>query len=215
LAGQPAVACFLEKASMSDHPPSIASVCVFCGSSNAADPKFLKASAAFGAILAREGLRLVYGGGGVGLMGACARAVHDAGGRALGVMPDFLRQNEVLYDEVETIVVRSMHERKSLMFEQADAFAILPGGIGTLEEVVELMSWRRLGLHHKPIVFYSPDGFWEPLFELMRHTVTQKLTPPGFMQIWRTVDQVEAILPAMRELLSNGDGEAAALPRLI
>jgi uncharacterized protein (TIGR00730 family) len=200
---------------MSDHPPPIGSVCVFCGSSNAADPNFLDAAAAFGAILAREEVRLVYGGGGVGLMGACARAVHGAGGRALGVMPSFLRQNEVLYDEVETIVVRSMHERKSLMFEQADAFAVLPGGVGTLEEVVELMSWRRLGLHCKPIVFYSPDGFWEPLFELMRHTVAHNLTPPGFLRTWRTVDAVEAILPLMRTLMREDQVETPLImPRL-
>lgn len=201
---------------MTEHPPSIGSVCVYCGSSNAADPRFLEAAAAFGRILARENVRLVYGGGGVGLMGACARAVHAAGGRALGVMPDFLRQSEVLFDDVETIVVRSMHERKMLMFDEADAFAILPGGIGTLEEVVELMSWRRLGLHRKPIVFYNPGGFWEPLFELLRHTVAQNLTPPAFLRIWRAVEEVEAILPAMQDL--NGQDEAdtpLVMPRLI
>lgn len=197
---------------MSDQSPHIGSVCVYCGSSNAADPLFLEAAAAFGRMLARENLRLVYGGGGVGLMGACARAAHGAGGRVLGVMPDFLRQNEVLYDDVETIVVRSMHERKSLMFEQADAFAIFPGGIGTLEEVVELMSWRRLGLHSKPIVFYSPLGFWEPLFTLLGHTVAQKLTPPGFMDTWRSTPDVEAILPLMRKMLSQ---EGPVVPRLI
>jgi uncharacterized protein (TIGR00730 family) len=188
---------------MSDHSPSIGSVCVYCGSSNAADPGFLEAASAFGRTLAREDVRLVYGGGGVGLMGACARAVNGAGGRVLGVMPEFLRQNEVLYDEVETIVVRSMHERKSLMFEQADAFAVFPGGIGTLEEVIELMSWRRLGLHLKPIVFFNPAGFWEPLFALLHHTVEQKLTPPGFMDTWRAVDAVEAVLPAMREMMTS------------
>src|SRR5271154_1617773 len=111
---------------MSDLSPSFGSVCVYCGSSDAADPMFLDAAAACGRALAEADLRLVYGGGGVGLMGACARAARAAGGRVLGVMPDFLRQREVLYDDVETIVVRSMHERKSLMFEQADAFAVFP-----------------------------------------------------------------------------------------
>ena len=188
---------------MSDHPPSLDSVCVYCGSSNAADPRYLEAAGAFGRLLARENVRLVYGGGGVGLMGACARAAHAAGGRALGVMPDFLRQSEILFDEIETIVVRTMHERKMLMFDHADAFAVLPGGIGTLEEVVELMSWRRLGLHRKPIVFFNPGGFWEPLFELMRHTVAQKLTPPAFLQVLRSVDSVEAILPTMRAMLAE------------
>jgi uncharacterized protein (TIGR00730 family) len=200
---------------MSDHPPSIGSVCVYCGSSDAADPAFLRAAAEFGRMLAQSDLRLVYGGGGVGLMGACARAARAAGGRVLGVMPDFLRQREVLYDDVETVVVRSMHERKSLMFEEADAFAIFPGGIGTLEEVIELLSWRRLGLHRKPIVFYSPSNFWSPLFDLFDHTVAHNLTPAGFMAAWRAVDTVEAILPAMRSLLVETTPETPLLiPRL-
>ena len=164
---------------MSVPPSPIASVCVYCGSSNAADPTYMEASAAFGKTLAREDLRLVYGGGGVGLMGACARAAHEAKGRVLGVMPDFLRQREILFDEVETIVVRSMHERKMIMFNEADAFVTFPGGVGTLEEVIELLSWRRMELHRKPIVFYNPDGFWEPLFTLLRHTVEARLALVG------------------------------------
>jgi uncharacterized protein (TIGR00730 family) len=185
---------------MSDLSPPLGSVGVFCGSSDAADPRFLEAAAAFGRILARDDIRLVYGGGGVGLMGACAQAARAGGGRVLGVMPDFLRQREVLFEEGDTIVVRSMHERKSLMFEQADAFAVFPGGIGTLEEVVELMSWRRLDLHRKPIVFCDLAGFWEPLFALLRHTVAQGLTPREFMTTWRAVEEVEAILPTMRAM---------------
>ncbi|HEX4179537.1 MAG TPA: TIGR00730 family Rossman fold protein [Caulobacteraceae bacterium] len=201
---------------MPEPSPSIDSVCVYCGSSNAADPRFLNAAADFGRILAREDVRLVYGGGGVGLMGACARAAHGAGGRVLGVMPEFLRQNEVLYDDVETIVVRSMHERKALMFEQSDAFAVFPGGIGTLEEVIELMSWRRLGLHRKPIVFFSPGGFWDPLRALLQHTADQRLTPPGFMENWRAVDEVEAVLPAMRALaVVGGTDDPLVIPRLM
>ena len=188
------------------------SVCVFCGSSNGADPAFADAAAAFGARLAAEGVRLVYGGGGVGLMGACAKAAHEGGGKVLGVMPEFLRQREILFDEVETIVVRSMHERKSIMFQEADAFAVLPGGIGTLEEVVELMSWRRLELHRKPIVFYSPNGFWEPLFDLIRHTAAMKMAPAAFLDTWTAVDKVEDLLPAIRAL---GNDAAAALPDLM
>jgi uncharacterized protein (TIGR00730 family) len=194
---------------MSDLSPSLGSVGVFCGSSDAADPRFLEAAAAFGRILAHDDIRLVYGGGGVGLMGACARAARAAGGRVLGVMPDFLRQREVLFEEGDTIVVRSMHERKSLMFEQADAFAVFPGGIGTLEEVVELMSWRRLDLHRKPIVFYNLAGFWEPLFDLLNHTVAQKLTPREFMTTWRAVEAVEAILPTMRAMAREEGPESS------
>jgi uncharacterized protein (TIGR00730 family) len=175
-------------------------VCVYCGSSNSTSPAYLEAAALLGKTLANEGVKLVYGGGGVGLMGACARAAHEAGGEVLGIMPEFLRGREILFDEVETIVVQSMHERKQGLFENADAFIVLPGGIGTLEEVIELMSWRRMSLHAKPLVFYSPDGFWEPLFELLRHTVEQKLTPAELLDTWRAVDRIQDLLPALRAM---------------
>ena len=176
------------------------SVCVYCGSSNAADPEFLKAAAKLGGILAAEGVRLVYGGGGVGLMGACARAAHEAGGRVLGVIPEFLTSHERPLQEVETIVVQSMHERKMIMYEEADAFAILPGAIGTLEEVIELLSWRRLGLHAKPIVFYNPGGFWDLLFQLFHQIIDANLLPPEFAETWRSVDRIEDLLPALQSM---------------
>ena len=109
------------------------------------------------------------------MMGACAKAAHAAGGRVLGVIPHFLTSHERPLKMVDTVVVNSMHERKMMMFEEADAFAVLPGGIGTLEEVIELLSWRRLGLHAKPIVFLNLGGFWTPLFELLEHIVEQAL----------------------------------------
>lgn len=184
--------------------PSLSSVCVYCASSNAADPAYLVAAERFGAILAESGVRLIYGGGGIGLMGAVARGAQHAGGKVLGVMPAFLTGREMLYQEVETLVVQSMHERKQIMYEQSDAFAILPGGIGTLEEIVELMSWRRLDLHRKPMVFHSPDGFWDPLFKLLDHTIDQNLTPDWFRGTWRSVATVEEILPAIREMMPAG-----------
>lgn len=190
----------------------LGSVCVYCGSSNTADPAYLAAAAGFGRLLAGAGVRLVYGGGGVGLMGACAQAAHDAHGRVLGVMPAFLQSREVLYDAVETVVVDTMHERKKIMFDEADGFAVFPGGIGTLEEVIELMSWRRLNLHNKPIVFFNPGGFWNPLFALVEHTIQEKLTPPGFPETYAAVDAVEAILPrleAMAEAAGPQREEAA------
>ncbi|RAK52328.1 TIGR00730 family Rossman fold protein [Phenylobacterium deserti] len=190
------------------------SVCVFCGSSDATDPAFLSAAGEFGAALASEGLRLVYGGGGVGLMGACARAAHEAGGEVLGIIPEFLVSRERAYDAVETVVVGNMHERKMMMYERSDAFVILPGGVGTLEEVVELLSWRRLDLHAKPVVFYSPDGFWEPLFALFRHTVEAKLTPPEFMDYWHAVSRVEDIVPALRAMPAASD-EAPSIIDLV
>jgi uncharacterized protein (TIGR00730 family) len=174
------------------------SVCVFCGSSDAADPAYLAAANALGRALAAADLKLVYGGGGVGLMGATARGAHDAGGSVLGIIPDFLVGRERALDSVETVVVTSMHQRKQMMFEQSDGFVILPGGIGTLEEVVELLSWRRLDLHAKPVVFYNPDGFWATLFALFQHTVDTHLTPPEFMHTWTSVDRIEDIIPALR-----------------
>jgi uncharacterized protein (TIGR00730 family) len=194
--------------------PTLGSVCVYCGSSDAADPEFLAAAGRFGGFLAAQDVRLVYGGGGVGLMGACAKAAHAAGGRVLGIMPQFLRSREGLYDEIETVVVTTMHERKQIMFEEADGFAIFPGGIGTLEEVIELMSWRRLGLHAKPIVFYSPDGFWTPLFDLLEHTVRQKLTPPAFLESYAAVGRVEDILPALAAMQVSGE-DADVVPRFM
>jgi uncharacterized protein (TIGR00730 family) len=195
--------------------PSLGSVCLFCGSSNAAAPAYLEAAAAFGRILADEGVRLVYGGGGIGLMGAAAKAAHQAGGAVLGVMPEFLRHREVIYDDVETVVVRNMHERKRIMFDQSDAFAVFPGGIGTLEEVVELISWRRLELHRKPIVFLNQDGFWDPFFALISHTVRQRVTPDWLPSTWGAVASVEEVVPLARAMLRGGaattaDGDVAA-----
>jgi uncharacterized protein (TIGR00730 family) len=190
--------------------PAGLSVCLFCGSSDATDPAYLTAARDFGLTLAREDVRLVYGGGGVGLMGAAAKAVHAAGGKVLGVMPDFLRRREVIYDEVETVVVSTMHERKRIMFEQSDAFAVFPGGIGTLEEVVELLSWRRLELHRKPILFFNPNGFWQPFFELIRHTADEKLTPPWVADTWLTADRVEGVLPAIRAALAEAEATNGA-----
>ncbi len=173
------------------------STCVFCGSSDAADPAFLTAAADLGVALAEAKIKLVYGGGGVGLMGAVARAAHEAGGEVLGIIPTFLVGAERALESVEHIIVDNMHERKMLMFLRSDSFVILPGGIGTLEEVVELLSWRRLDLHAKPVVFYNPRDFWAPLFKLFQHTVDENLTPPDFMQAWVSVDTVDQIVPAL------------------
>ena len=183
---------------MGQQPDRLDSVCVFCGSSDAAEPALLAAAATLGRELARAELTMIYGGGGVGLMGACAIAAHEAGGKVLGVIPHFLKEKERRLDVVETIVVTSMHERKQIMFERSDGFIVLPGGIGTLEEVVELLSWRRLDLHVKPVVFYNPDGFWEPLFKLFQHTVDHKLTPASFMDSWISVEHIADIVPALR-----------------
>ena len=181
------------------------SVCVYCGSSEAADPAFLADAATLGEALAGAGLRLVYGGGGVGLMGACARAAHEAGGRVLGVIPDFLRGRERPLQEVETVTVDNMHQRKMMMIDEANAFDVLPGGIGTLEEIIELLSWRRLHLHEKPVVFYSPRGYWDPLFRLFDHMIAEHLMHPDANGDWRAVDRIEDVIPALFEMATPPD----------
>lgn len=182
---------------MPDESRRLASVCVYCGSSNDADPSYIEAAYAIGQSFAQAGLKLVYGGGGVGLMGATARGAHAAGGAVLGIIPTFLRGREQPFDDVETIVVDNMHERKMMMFERSDAFVVLPGGIGTLEEIVELLSWRRLDLHQKPIVFHNPGGFWDPFFALIRHTIDRGLTPPNLVGAWRAVETADEVTPAL------------------
>lgn len=166
---------------MANPPGPIGSVCVFCGSSSGHDPAYAEAARALGRGLAEAGLRLVYGGGGIGLMGETARAAHGAGGQVLGVMPEFLQARERLLDSVETVVVSSMHERKAMMYDAADAFIALPGGVGTLEEVVELLSWKRLDLHAKPMIFIDVQGFWQPLLATFRQGVEAGFTPDWFL----------------------------------
>ena len=174
------------------------SVCLFCGSSDLSDPAYTAAARDFGEQTAKAGWRLVYGGGGVGLMGASARAAHEAGGRVLGVMPGFLRSRERLFDDVETLIVPSMHERKTIMYDQSDAFVVAPGGVGTLEEVIEVLSWKRLDLHSKPVIFLNLNGFWEPLLAVMEHSIAEGMTPASFRQAWVVCDTVEGAIEAMK-----------------
>ncbi|MBO9631462.1 MAG: TIGR00730 family Rossman fold protein [Shinella sp.] len=182
---------------MPNESSRLGSVCVYCGSSNNANPSYISDAFAIGQSFARAGLKLIYGGGGVGLMGATARGAHEAGGAVQGIIPTFLRGREQPFDDVETVIVDNMHERKMMMFERSDAFVVLPGGIGTLEEIVELLSWRRLDLHQKPIVFHNPGGFWEPFFALIHHTIAQGLTPPSLADAWRAVEKAEDVTPAL------------------
>jgi uncharacterized protein (TIGR00730 family) len=150
----------------------IGSVCVFCGSSAGNDPRFAEAANEFGALLAREGITLVYGGGHVGLMGILADAVLANGGKVTGVIPRALWDREVGHRNLtELHVVESMHERKALMASLADAFVALPGGLGTLEEIFEVWTWAQLGIHDKPVGFLDVDGFYAPLLAFLDHGV--------------------------------------------
>src|SRR6188472_4615356 len=149
---------------------TIKSICVYCASGPGKNPAFMQAATDFGRILAKNGIRLVYSGGAVGLMGALAESVLDHGGLVTGVIPDFLVNREHMLTRVqERIVTPDMHERKRVMFEHADAFVALPGGVGTLEELVEQMTWQQLGRHSKPVLLANIDNFWEPLLALLTH----------------------------------------------
>src|SRR5215213_3724345 len=192
---------------------SVKTICVYCGSGPGTDPAFLDAAQTLGREMAEQGIGLVYGGGNIGLMGALARSVLDHGGHVTGIIPDFLKARERMLDDVqETISVPDMHTRKRLMFERADAFVALPGGIGTLEELVEQMTWAQLGRHTKPILLLSIDGFWKPLLGLFAHMRELGFIRPGLDLSYLVAERVEEVLPmltasARRLGLSGGDAQ--------
>jgi len=176
----------------------IANICVYCGSGDGENPVFLESAKAFGHALAERGIGLIYGGGNIGLMGAVAHAALERGGHVTGIIPDFLKAREQLLQDVqETIVVPDMHTRKRLMFEKADAFVALPGGIGTLEELVEQMTWAQLGRHNKPILLLSIDGFWKPLLVLLAHMREQGFIRPGLELNYLVAERVEEVMPML------------------
>ena len=179
---------------------TIKSICVYCASGPGTNPRFAEAAQNFGRILAENGIRLVYGGGSIGLMGALATSVLDHGGAVTGVIPDFLVNREhMLERSQERIITRDMHERKRIMFERADAFVALPGGIGTLEELVEQVTWAQLGRHKKPILIANIDGFWDPLCALLDHMEKLQFIRAGLTINLLVAEGVEDILPKVRE----------------
>jgi uncharacterized protein (TIGR00730 family) len=178
----------------------IRSICVYCGSGPGTNPTFVEAAREFGSILAENGIRLVYGGGSVGLMGALAISVVDHGGTVTGIIPEFLTGRELMFERAqEMIVTRDMHERKWLMFERADAFVAMPGGIGTLEELVEQMTWAQLGRHKKPILIANIERFWDPLCALLDHMKSLQFIRAGLTVNLLVADRVEDILPKLSE----------------
>jgi hypothetical protein len=179
----------------------INALCVYCGSSPGTDPAFVETARGFGKILAESGVRLVYGGASIGLMGALASSVIDHGGAVTGVIPEFLTAAERPRRLAqELIVTPDMHERKRTMFERADAFVALPGGLGTLEELVEQLTWAQLGRHKKPILIANINGFWDPLVGLIAHMRGLGLVPPAARGVNLLVaERVEEILPTLRK----------------
>ena len=179
---------------------AIRTVCVYCGSGPGSNPAFADAARKFGRILAENEIGLVYGGGSLGLMGELATAVLHHGGHVTGIIPEFLTEREkTLVQAQEVIVTRDMHERKRTMFERADAFVALPGGIGTLEELVEQMTWAQLGRHRKPILIANIAGFWDPLCALFDHMKALAFIRPNLSVNLLVGKRVEDILPMLSE----------------
>ena len=180
---------------------TIRSVCVYCGSSPGRGDLYLKAGHVLGRAIAQAGLRLVYGGGTRGVMGAVAEGAMRAGGKVTGIIPHFLMNKEATEPALarldELIVTDNMHQRKHRMFEKSDAFVALPGGIGTVEEIIEIMTWAQLGHHRKPMVFGNISGFWDPMMALMEHMKAEGFIHTSHLVNPLVVDQADAIVPAI------------------
>ena len=189
----------------------VKTICVYCGSGFGGDPAFRAAAETLGATLAEAGIGLVYGGGDVGLMGTVARAVLQNGGHVTGIIPDFLQAREHMLDDIqETIVVGDMHTRKRLMFERSDAFVALPGGIGTLEELVEQMTWAQLGRHRKPILLVSVADFWTPLLSLFAHMRSYGFIREGLELNYLVAPDAASVVPMLRSAAERLGEDPAA-----
>jgi uncharacterized protein (TIGR00730 family) len=187
--------------------PKISTVCVYCGSSFGRDPRYREEIVRLGQLLAQRKFGLIYGGGGVGLMGALAEAALEAGGDVIGVIPDFLKRAERQLKGLTRLeVVTGMHERKSRMFALADAFVAMPGGFGTLDETIEVLTWKQLGLHDKPIVLVDFGGFWQPVIAALEHAVEQKFAHGRALEMMRIVPDVDAAI----DYLSRAKASTAA-----
>jgi uncharacterized protein (TIGR00730 family) len=194
----------------------LANICVYCGSGDGKGQIYLEAAETLGRDMAKRGIGLVYGGGSLGLMGQVARGVLAGGGRVTGIIPHFLQTKEKMLKEVqELILVDDMHQRKQLMFERADAFVALPGGIGTLEELVEQLTWAQLGRHNKPIVLANINGFWTPFMKLLGHMRDESFIRQGLEVKFVSVDNVEDIIPAALAVSSTDPADAANVKKIL
>jgi uncharacterized protein (TIGR00730 family) len=192
---------------------AIGSVCVYCGSSKGTRPRYAAVARELGRELAAHRIRLIYGGGGIGLMAEVADAVMAAGGEVVGVIPELLQKREKGHRGItELRVVASMHARKNLMFELADAFVVLPGGFGTLDEAFEMLTWRQLEMHDKPILFVNMDGYWDPLDRLVEHFIREGLVPERCRGLVTMVAGVADVVPTLQR--QPPAGVAVAVDRL-
>ncbi len=185
------------------HPLQPKSVCVFCGSRSGGNPVHVEAARTLGAALAEAGLRLVFGAGDVGLMGEVSRAATAAGAQTFGVIPQHLLAREVGRRDLSTVVVTdTMHERKKVMFMNADVIVTLPGGPGSLDELFEVLTWRQLGLHEKPVFLLNTANYWDPLLVLLNHIVEQGFAEPSFLEYLESYDTVPALMARLRASMS-------------
>jgi len=179
---------------------TIQTVCVYCSSSNAVAPEYFDAAREVGALLAAKGWRLVYGGGNIGLMGALARAVHEGGGTVIGVIPEALRDLELAYTEAdELIVTKDLRERKATMESYADAFVALPGGYGTLEETIEVLTLKQLRFHDKPLVFVNAAGYYSHLRDFFEHMYAHHFAAPASRRLYRFVDRPGEVVDCLED----------------
>jgi uncharacterized protein (TIGR00730 family) len=184
----------------SEKSSKIRKICVYCGSGTGTDPAFVESARAFGAVLAKNGIGLVFGGGSVGMMGTVSKSVLDHGGEVTGIIPEFLVVREHAMRGADNLIVtRDMHERKRKMFELADAFVAMPGGVGTLEEIVEQITWVQLGRHRKPILLANIKGFWDPLCALIDHMKGLEFIRGDLNFDLLVADRVADILPMLQK----------------
>jgi len=176
-------------------------ICVFCSASKKVDPHYFDLAYAFGKLLAEEGIGLVYGGADIGMMGSVADGCIDHGGHTHGVTTEYLNQYEGKHDRLHTIeVATDMHTRKKVMFENSDAVVVLPGGFGTLDETLEILTWKQIGLHEKPLIVVDYKGYWAPLQKLIESIVTHKFATELDGQLIRFVPDINDVIPLMRSL---------------
>ena len=186
---------------------AIQSLAVFCGSRVGINPAYAEAGRALGHGLGKAGIRLVFGGGRIGIMGVVADAVLAAGGKALGVIPEFLTQWEVAHEHVTQMVVTdSMHTRKRRLYEESDAFLIMPGGLGTFDEAFEIITWRQLRLHDKPILLCNVAGSVDPLVATIDHAIAQGFADPGCRKLFEVIEGVAAVLERLKALPAGTGG---------
>ena len=200
----------------SEKPSKIRKICVYCGSGPGIDPAFVESARAFGTLLAKNAIGLVFGGGSVGMMGAVAKSVREHGGEVTGIIPEFLVAREHAMRGADNLIVtRDMHERKRKMFEMANAFVAMPGGVGTLEEVVEQMTWVQLGRHRKPILLANIKHFWDPLCALIDHMKALEFIRGDLNFDLLVADKVEDILPMLKNAAAAVSADETEMPAVI